>query len=127
MGVYEHPHHWRHQLYPPPDRTRLRDYIHVCGLAEGHVAAPDYLNSEGDMLTVNLGTGQGCSLLEMIKAFEKATSRAVPYKIGPRRAGYSAKCWAAPKLAQQLMGWKASRDLEQMCADAWRWQQGITP
>lgn len=113
--------------YPTPDGTGVRDYIHVCDLAEGHVAALDYLNSEGGMLTVNLGSGQGYSVLEMIKAFEKASGRTIPYKIGPRRAGDSAKCWASPALAQQLMGWKARRSLEQMCADAWRWQQGITP
>ena len=113
--------------YPTPDGTGVRDYIHVCDLAEGHAAALDYLSREGGMLTLNLGTGQGYSVLEMVKAFEKASSRAIPYKIGPRRAGDSAKCWASPALAQQLMGWKASRDLEQMCVDAWRWQQGVTP
>lgn len=113
--------------YPTPDGTGVRDYIHVCDLAEGHVAALDYLNSEGGTLTVNLGTGQGYSVLEMIKAFEKTSGRTIPYKIGPRRAGDSAKCWASPALAQQLMGWTASRGLEQMCTDAWRWQQGITP
>lgn len=113
--------------YPTPDGTGVRDYIHVCDLAEGHVAALDYLNnSEGGMLTVNLGTGQGYSVLEMVKAFEKASGRAVPCKIGPRRVGDSAKCWADPALAQRLMGWKASRGLDQMCADAWRWQQSVT-
>lgn len=112
--------------YPTPDGTGVRDYIHVCDLAEGHVAALDYLNSEGGMLTVNLGTGQGYSVLEMVKAFEKASGSAVPCKIGLRRVGDSAKCWADPALAQRLMGWKASRGLDQMCADAWRWQQSAT-
>jgi UDP-glucose 4-epimerase len=109
--------------YPTFDGTGVRDYIHVCDLAEGHVAALDYLNSKGEMLTVNLGTGQGYSVLEMVKAFEKASGHAIPCKVGPRRIGDSAKCWADSTLAQQLMGWKASRSLEQMCADAWRWQQ----
>ena len=108
--------------YPTFDGTGVRDYIHVCDLAEGHVAALDYLNSKGGMLTVNLGTGQGYSVLEMVKAFEKASGHAIPCKVGPRRIGDSAKCWADSTLAQQLMGWKASRSLEQMCADAWRWQ-----
>ncbi|MCK9389357.1 MAG: UDP-glucose 4-epimerase GalE [Sulfuritalea sp.] len=112
--------------YPTPDGTGVRDYIHVCDLAEGHVAALEYLNRQGGTLTVNLGTGQGYSVLEMVEAFEKASSRAIPCKIGPRRAGDSAKCLANPALAQQLMGWKASRDLDRMCADAWRWQQGST-
>lgn len=113
--------------YPTHDGTGVRDYIHVCDLAEGHVAALDYLNSEGGMLTMNLGTGQGYSVLEMVEAFEKASGRAVPCKIGPRRVGDSAKCWADPTLAQQMIGWKANRGLDQMCADAWRWQQGAKP
>ena len=112
--------------YPTPDGTGVRDYIHVCDLAEGHVAALCYLNSKGGMLTVNLGTGQGYSVLEMVKAFEKASGNTVTYKIGARRAGDIARCWADPALAYQLMGWKASRSLDQMCADAWRWQQGAT-
>jgi len=113
--------------YPTPDGTGVRDYIHVCDLAEGHVAALDYLNREGGMLTVNLGTGQGYSVLEMVKAFEKASGRAIPCKIGPRRVGDSAKCWADSTLVQQMIGWKASRGLDHMCADAWRWQQSATP
>jgi len=113
--------------YPTPDGTGVRDYIHVCDLAEGHVAALDYLDREGGMLTVNLGTGQGYSVLEMVNAFEKVSGRTVPCRIGPRRAGDSAKCWADATLAQQLMGWKASRGLDQMCADVWRWQQCEAP
>ncbi len=109
--------------YSTPDGTGVRDYIHVCDLAEGHVAALEYLNREGGMLTVNLGTGQGYSVIKMVSAFEKASGRAVPCKIGPRRVGDSAKCWADPSLAQKLIGWKASRTLDQMCADAWRWEQ----
>jgi UDP-glucose 4-epimerase len=109
--------------YPTPDGTGVRDYIHVCDLAEGHVAALDYLAREGGILTVNLGTGLGYSVLDMVKAFEKASGRVIPYQIGPRRTGDSARCWADPALAKQLLGWQATRDLDRMCADAWRWQQ----
>ena len=109
--------------YPTPDGTGVRDYIHVVDLAEGHVAALGYLNRLGGLLTVNLGTGRGYSVLDMVKAFEKASLRPIPYKIGPRRVGDIAQCWAAPGLADELLGWKSKRGLEQMCADAWRWQQ----
>lgn len=108
--------------YPTPDGTGVRDYIHVCDLAEGHVAALNYLESKGGMLTVNLGTGQGYSVLDMVKAFEKASGRPVPYQIAPRRLGDSASCWADTSLAKRLIGWQAVRNLEQMCEDAWRWQ-----
>jgi UDP-glucose 4-epimerase len=107
--------------YPTPDGTGVRDYIHVCDLAEGHVAALNYLERKGGMLTINLGTGQGFSVLDMVKAFEKASGRPVPYQIGPRRVGDSAKCWADPTLAKRLVGWQAVRNLDQMCEDAWRW------
>ena len=185
--------------YPTPDGTGVRDYIHVVDLAEGHIAALNYLNADfvggapsprpvaadfvggpppgrsdfdlatdrpeggpptnnatdrpeggpptnnatdrpeggpptnnepritphdSTFLTVNLGTGQGYSVLDMIKAFEQASGRRIPYKIAPRRAGDIAQCWADPSLAHELLGWKAKRGLEQMCADAWRWQQG---
>lgn len=113
--------------YPTPDGTGVRDYIHVCDLAEGHVAALDYLHREGGMLTVNLGTGQGYSVLEMVKAFENVSGHAVPCKVGPRRTGDSAACWGDPTLARHLMGWKAIRSIDQMCADTWRWQQRATP
>ncbi len=109
--------------YPTPDGTGVRDYIHVEDLAEGHVAALDYLAQKGGMLTVNLGTGQGYSVLDVIKAFEQVTGRSIPYKIGSRRPGDIAQCWADPSLAEELLGWKAKRGLERMCADAWRWQQ----
>jgi UDP-glucose 4-epimerase len=111
--------------YPTPDGTGMRDYIHVCDLAEGHVAALDYLYREGGILTVNLGTGQGYSVLDMVKAFEDASGRAVPYRVGPRRTGDSAKCWGDPTLARHLMGWKSTRSIDQMCADMWRWQQRV--
>ncbi len=109
--------------YPTPDGSGVRDYIHVSDLADGHVAALDYLNRRGGMLTVNLGTGQGYSVLDIVKAFEQVSGRSIPNKIGPRRAGDIAQCWADPSLARELLGWTARRGLEQMCADAWRWQQ----
>ena len=109
--------------YPTADGTGVRDYIHVSDLADGHVAALDYLNRQGGMLTVNLGTGQGYSVLEMVNAFERASGRVIARKIGPRRAGDIAQCWADPSLALELLGWKSRRGLEQMCADTWRWQQ----
>jgi UDP-glucose 4-epimerase len=109
--------------YPTPDGTGVRDYIHVCDLAEGHIAALDYLAREGGLLTVNLGTGRGHSVLEMVAAFERASGRPVPYRIAPRRPGDIAQCWADPALAQKLLGWSAKRDLDCMCADAWRWQR----
>jgi UDP-glucose 4-epimerase len=109
--------------YRTPDGTGVRDYIHVDDLADGHVAALSYLAQKGGPLTVNLGTGQGYSVIDMIKAFEQASGRPIPYKIAPRRFGDIAECWADPSLARQLLGWTAKRGLAQMCSDAWRWQQ----
>ena len=109
--------------WPTPDGTGVRDYIHVMDLAEGHVAALEHLARGPGMLTVNLGTGRGVSVLEMVKAFEAASGRPVPYRIVPRRAGDIAECWADPTLAAELLGWRSRRGLEAMCADAWRWQQ----
>lgn len=109
--------------YPTPDGTGVRDYIHVADLAEGHVAALDYLKRRGGLLTVNLGTGKGYSVLDMVKAFEHACQRAIAFKIGPRRDGDLAQYWADPSLAKELLGWTSRRGLEQMCADTWRWQQ----
>jgi UDP-glucose 4-epimerase len=109
--------------YPTPDGTGVRDYIHVADLAEGHIAALDYLTRKGGLLTVNLGTGRGYSVLEMVGAFERASGRTVPYRIAPRRPGDIAQCWADPALAQALLGWSARRDLDAMCADAWRWER----
>jgi UDP-glucose 4-epimerase len=108
--------------YATPDGTGVRDYIHVLDLAEGHVAALDALLQRGQSLTVNLGTGQGHSVLEVVRAFEQASGRAVPYQIMPRRAGDVAQCYADPALAQQQLGWQARRSLADMCTDAWRWQ-----
>jgi UDP-glucose 4-epimerase len=108
--------------YPTPDGTGVRDYIHVSDLAEGHVAGLDALVEKGDSLTVNLGTGRGYSVLEVVRAFETASGKPVAYKIAPRRAGDVAQCYADPSLAETLLGWRATRSLEDMCADAWRWQ-----
>jgi UDP-glucose 4-epimerase len=108
--------------YPTPDGTGVRDYIHVMDLAEGHVAALDALARVGGLLTVNLGTGCGYSVLDMVRAFEKASGRPVPYVIAPRRPGDIAACYADPSLAQSLLGWSAKRGIDEMCADAWRWQ-----
>lgn len=108
--------------YPTRDGTGVRDYIHVCDLADGHVAALEYLEREGGLLTVNLGTGQGYSVLEMVTALEKASGCTVPYQITPRRPGDIAECWADVSLAEQLLGWRARRTLDEMCADTWRWQ-----
>jgi UDP-glucose 4-epimerase len=109
--------------YPTQDGTGVRDFIHVCDLADGHVAALEYLESNGGMLTINLGTGKGYSVLEIVRAFEKASGRSVPFKFGARRTGDCAKSWADVTLAKKLIGWQASRDLDTMCVDAWRWQQ----
>ena len=111
--------------YPTPDGTGVRDYIHVCDLAEGHVAALRYLRAHPGLLTVNLGTGRPVSVLEMVRAFERASGRAVPYRIVARRPGDVAQCWADPALARQLLGWTAKLGLDQMCEDAWRWQSGV--
>ena len=107
--------------YPTPDGTGVRDYIHVMDLAEGHVAALACLDRQGGMVTVNLGTGRGYSVLEMVRAFERASGRPVPCRTVPRRAGDISQCWADPSLAHALLGWRATRDLDAMCADAWRW------
>jgi UDP-glucose 4-epimerase len=109
--------------YPTPDGTGVRDYIHVVDLARGHLAALDALRRCAGVLTVNLGTGRGYSVLEMVKAFETATGRIVPYGIKPRRPGDIAQCCADPSLALRLLGWKAGLGIEAMCADTWRWQQ----
>jgi UDP-glucose 4-epimerase len=110
--------------YPTPDGTGVRDYIHVVDLAKGHIAALRGLNAwkGNEPLTVNLGTGRGCSVLEMVRAFEKASGRSVPYKIVDRRPGDIATCFAAPALAERTLGWKAQLGVDKMCEDAWRWQ-----
>jgi UDP-glucose 4-epimerase len=108
--------------YDTPDGTGVRDYIHVLDLAEGHVAALRYLLDKRQSLTVNLGTGQGYSVLELVKACERASGRPVPYDIVARRPGDIAACYADPAMARALLGWQATRGLDAMCADSWRWQ-----
>ncbi len=108
--------------YPTPDGTGVRDYIHVVDLALGHLKALECIDALPGVTTLNLGTGRGYSVLEMLRAFEAACGRVVPFEVVARRAGDIAACWADPALAQQILGWRAERDLVTMCADAWRWQ-----
>jgi len=110
--------------YPTPDGTGVRDYVHVMDLAEGHVAALTHAQKSPGLLTVNLGTGNGISVLDVTGAFERASGRPLPYEIGPRRPGDVAAYWGDPTLAQQTLGWRAKRGLDAMCADSWRWQKG---
>ena len=108
--------------YSTPDGSAVRDYIHVMDLAEGHVTALRHCIESSGMAILNLGTGKGYSVLEMVTAFEQATGKKVPYKISPRRTGDVAACWADASAAEKILGWKASRTLEEMCRDSWRWQ-----
>jgi len=108
--------------YDTPDGTGVRDYIHVVDLAQGHVAALNRLLSTPGSLLVNLGTGRGYSVLDLIAAYEKASGKPVPYDIVARRPGDIDSCYADPALALAELGWKASRDIDAMCADSWRWQ-----
>ncbi|MGH8674557.1 MAG: UDP-glucose 4-epimerase GalE [Burkholderiales bacterium] len=108
--------------YPTPDGTGVRDYIHIMDLAAGHLSALQYLEERARSITVNLGTGRGHSVLEVVRAFERATGIAVPYEFMPRRAGDIAAYWADPSLAARELGWRAQLGLEEMCRDAWRWQ-----
>jgi len=107
--------------YPTPDGTGVRDYIHVVDLALGHLAALQREQGPG-VRAYNLGTGRGYSVLEMIAAFERASGRKVPYRFAPRRPGDVAACYADPTLAHRELGWKAERDVDAMCRDAWHWQ-----
>ncbi len=108
--------------YPTPDGTGVRDYIHVCDLAQGHVAALQRLFARPGSLTVNLGTGRGYSVLELVRAYERASGRPVPYRVVPRRAGDVAACYADASLAGRELDWRATLDLDAMCRDSWRWQ-----
>jgi len=108
--------------YPTPDGTGVRDYIHVVDLALGHLRALERLQTNEGGFAVNLGTGVGYSVLDMVRAFEQASGRPVPYRISPRRAGDVASCYADPATALDLLGWRAERGLQAMCDDAWRWQ-----
>ncbi|MDP1691222.1 MAG: UDP-glucose 4-epimerase GalE [Burkholderiaceae bacterium] len=109
--------------YPTPDGTGVRDYIHVMDLAEGHVAALKRLFDGPGSFTVNLGTGVGHSVLELVRAYEAASGRPVPYALAPRRPGDAAACYADPRRAAELLGWRAQRNLASMCSDSWRWQR----
>ncbi|MDH4944743.1 UDP-glucose 4-epimerase GalE [Sulfurimonas sp. C5] len=108
--------------YDTHDGTGVRDYIHVIDLSMGHVKAIEKINSVEKVLTVNLGTGKGYSVLDMVQAFEKASGKEIPYKITPRRSGDIAKCFADPSYAKAVLNWEATRDVNEMCEDSWRWQ-----
>jgi UDP-glucose 4-epimerase len=100
----------------------VRDYIHVVDLAQGHVAALRYLAEHEGVTTVNLGTGQGYSVLDVVRAFEQASGSTIPYEVAARRPGDIAACYADPSLALRLFGWQASYGIDRMCIDTWRWQ-----
>jgi UDP-glucose 4-epimerase len=108
--------------YPTVDGTGVRDYIHVVDLALGHLAALRALEKQTGLITVNLGTGKGCSVLELVQAFEVASGKQVKYRIVGRRVGDVATCYANPNLAKSLLGWQAKLDIHAMCRDTWRWQ-----
>ncbi len=108
--------------YPTRDGTGERDYIHVVDLAKGHLAALANIDALGQTKAINLGTGVGTTVLEMVKGFETASERSIPYSIGPRRPGDIASCYADPALAAELLNWRAEYDIKRMCSDAWRWQ-----
>ena len=108
--------------YETDDGTGVRDYIHVMDLADGHVKALGNIKDFNQVMTINLGTGKGYSVLDMVKAFEKASGKKVPYQMAPRRAGDIAKCFANPSYAKDILGWEAKKSIEEMCEDSWRWQ-----
>ena len=108
--------------YDTVDGTGVRDYIHVVDLAQGHLNALDRIKNFYEVMTINLGTGKGYSVLEMVKAFEKASGKKVPYKIAPRRAGDIATCFADPSYAKEILAWEATKGIDEMCIDTWRWQ-----
>jgi UDP-glucose 4-epimerase len=107
-----------------PDGTGVRDYIHVVDLARGHVRALERTATHPGFIPINLGTGRGTSVLELVQAVERASGRTIPYAIVARRAGDIAACWADARRARELLGWEAELSLDRMCADGWRWQQG---
>lgn len=110
--------------YATPDGTGVRDYIHVMDLAEAHVRAVEFVAAQTGARTINVGTGRGYSVLELVRAFEEVSGKVVPFEIVGRRAGDVAELWADPGLAETLMGWRAQHDLAAMCTDVWRWQAG---
>jgi UDP-glucose 4-epimerase len=107
--------------YDTPDGTGVRDYIHVVDLAEGHLRALERLD-EQSVIQVNLGTGRGISVLELVRAFSSASGREIPFGFAPRRKGDVATCYASTELAEESLGWRATRTLHDMCIDTWRWQ-----
>jgi len=109
--------------YDTPDGTGVRDYIHVVDLARGHVKALDKIDKIEEVTPINLGTGNGYSVLDMVKAFEKASGKKVPYKVVERRAGDIATCYADPTLAKEFLEWSAEKGIDEMCKDAWNWQK----
>ncbi len=109
--------------YPTHDGTGVRDYIHVVDLAKGHVAAYDYSKTITGCEVVNLGTGVGYSVLDLVKAFEEANDIKIPYEIAPRRSGDIATCYAGTEKAAKLLNWKAEKSIVDMCKDSWKWQQ----
>ena len=111
--------------YDTPDGTGVRDYIHVVDIAKGHIAAIEYAMKNSGAEVINLGTGNGYSVLEMVEAFERVNGVTVPYKIAPRRAGDIAECYADASKAERLLGWKAQYDLDTMCKDAWNWEKQL--
>ena len=108
--------------YPTPDGTGVRDYIHVVDLAIGHVKAIEHCSDKEGVHIYNLGTGNGYSVLDIVKAFSKACGKEIPYQIDPRRPGDIAECYADPAKAKAELGWEAKRGIDEMCADSWRWQ-----
>ena len=108
--------------YPTPDGTGVRDYIHVVDLARGHVSALKKLEERCGLFVCNLGTGRGYSVLEVLRAYEKACGKTLPYVVDPRRPGDIAECYADPERAEREMGWKARYGIEEMCASSWKWQ-----
>lgn len=112
--------------YSTPDGTCIRDYIHVCDLADAHVAALEYLNQNTETMSIfNVGTGKGMSVLEAINAFERATGMELPYRFAPRRSGDVEKIWADPTKIMSTLGWKPKRSMEDAMRDAWRWEQTL--
>ena len=109
--------------YPTKDGTCVRDYIHVLDLAKGHVKAIEYTLCHKGLETFNLGTGQGYSVLDMVKAFNRANAMEIPFAFAPRRAGDLTECYSTPAKANKILGWKAEETLESMCADSWNWQR----
>jgi UDP-glucose 4-epimerase len=108
--------------YPTEDGTGVRDFIHVVDLAQGHIAALKKIALAPGLVTYNLGTGKGYSVLELVQAFEKCTGKPLPHKFVPRRPGDVATCFADPTKVEKELGWRATKGIDEMCADAWRWQ-----